>query len=115
MGLLWNLLQALTLASHPVLGTATPQLQEGSLPRVTAHFRRLLAPLAWPLVIVRAAGMGLRVAAPDLSRSMKVWRHIMPIFSMYMWTNWSNKLGQRMGNSDQAQVDARWAARHRWG
>uniref|UniRef100_A0A7S3R8G9 ABC1 atypical kinase-like domain-containing protein n=1 Tax=Dunaliella tertiolecta TaxID=3047 RepID=A0A7S3R8G9_DUNTE len=114
MGLLWNLLQAITLASHPAL-QQQQQPHEGLLPTVTARIRCLLAPLAWPLLAMRAAGVGLRVLQPDLSRSMKVWRHIMPIFSMYMWTDWSTKLGRRMGKIGQTQVDARWEARHRWG
>jgi len=34
---------------------------------------------------------------------------------MYMWTNWSNKLRRHVLSYEQADIDARWATRHKWG
>ncbi len=51
-------------------------LQGPSAPGVA----RFLAVAAWPLLGLRAAGLGLKVFVPDLARSLRVWRHILPIF-----------------------------------
>lgn len=73
--------------------TATSHAQhDGALPLILAlqvlnqivprRLRGFLRPFAWPIVAVMAAGQTLKLVSPDVARSLRVWRRMLPIFSV---------------------------------
>ena len=65
--------------------TTSPALISSQVPAPLNKVGQLLSVPA----AAGAAGWGLlRLCAPDMARSMRMWRQFTPIYLRYLWTRW---------------------------
>uniref|UniRef100_A0A7S0RJH9 ABC1 atypical kinase-like domain-containing protein n=1 Tax=Chlamydomonas leiostraca TaxID=1034604 RepID=A0A7S0RJH9_9CHLO len=109
--LAWPFVKLSTLASHPRVEKHVPVVKK----LLPARVRSVLAPFSWPLVSLMGIGAAMRTLTPDIARSVRVWRRILPIFSAYMWTKHSTDIARKLFHISSERVESRWAHRHEWG